>query len=72
MKVFFSLYSLFHLPLTPQQAIYQTVTAISLNILSVSDASFEGEAKLLCDALTLDIVAKADQFYLVKTQIFKA
>ena len=59
-----------HLPLTPQQTIYQTVTAVSLNIFAVSDTSFKSKAKFLSNTLTLDIVAKADQFNLVKTQIF--
>ena len=63
---------IFNLPLTLQQTIYQTVTAVSLGIFAVPYASFEGKAKLHCNSLTLDIGTKARQFYLVKTQFFES
>lgn len=53
-------------PLTLQQAVSQIITAIALGIFTVSYACFKGETKLLSNSLTLDIVAKARQFYLMK------
>ncbi len=58
-------------PLALQQATSQIVTAIALGICGLG-CGFEGEAKLLCDSLTLKVIAKASQFNLVKTHSFKS
>ena len=59
-------------PLTLQQAVSQIITTIALGIFTVTDTSFKGEAKFLSDSLTLKVVTKARQFYLVKSQFFKS
>ena len=61
-----------YLPLTPQQAISQIITAIAFGIFAISYTSFEGKSKFFCDSLTLDIVTKAREFNLVRPKSLKA